>query len=109
MSILLFSHVHVTLFCTQWFNTVVLLLHTLEILLFGLTVTVAMLTYICTCIKKLNIELRMSMLLLSKVRPPQPSVFYFVIDVSYSAVQSGENYILPAFLSLRLPPSLTVP
>ena len=25
----------------------------------------------------------MSTLLLSKVRPPQPSVFYFVIDVSY--------------------------
>ena len=35
----------------------------------------------------------MSMLLLSKVRPPQPSVFYFVIDVSYSAVQSGESYV----------------
>ena len=51
----------------------------------------------------------MSMLLLSKVRPPQPSVFYFVIDVSYSAVQSGENYILPAFLSLRFLPSLTAP
>ena len=35
----------------------------------------------------------MSTLLLSKVRPPQPSVFYFVIDVSYSAVQSSESYV----------------
>ena len=43
--------------------------------------------------EKCNVELLMSMLLLSKVRPPQPSVFYFVIDVSYSAVQSGESYV----------------
>ena len=46
----------------------------------------------------------MSTLLLSKVRPPQPSVFYFVIDVSYSAVQSGVSYMY-AFLSMRLLPS----
>ena len=45
----------------------------------------------------------MSMLLLSKVRPPQPSVFYFVIDVSYSAVQSSENYYTAYLLVLEAP------
>ena len=40
-------------------------------------------TRLCTVLHVVNIGM------LFQVRPPQPSVYYFVVDVSYNAIETG--------------------